>query len=316
MEVRNRKDVPIEETWDLSLIFAEERQMWEELERTKAEVETVAKTYRGQLATAEMIVQCLTEQEEIYKAISRIGAYADLALEVDYTDNALRAREEKVRGELTRMQSELTFVDNEILAAPQKELEEAVELANGCRRYLEDLLRRKPHMLSAETERALATLSRSFEVPYTVYNTMKLADISFPSFVVDGKEYPLGYSLYEDVYSYETDTNVRRAAFRAFSDTLAGYRHTTAAAYNACVMQDKTMSELRGFANVFDSLLFGQKVTREMYDRQIDLITEHLAPAMRRYARLLGKKHQLDKVTFADLKMPLDPEYSPPVTRE
>ena len=316
MEVRNRKDVPIEETWDLSLIFAEERQMWEELERTKAEVETFAKTYRGQLATAEMIVQCLTEQEEIYKAIIRIVAYAYLALEVDYTDNALRAREEKVRGELTRMQSELTFVDNEILAAPQKELEEAVELANGCRRYLEDLLRRKPHMLSAETERALATLSRSFEVPYTVYNTMKLADISFPSFVVDGKEYPLGYSLYEDVYSYETDTNVRRAAFRAFSDTLAGYRHTTAAAYNACVMQDKTMSELRGFANVFDSLLFGQKVTREMYDRQIDLITEHLAPAMRRYARLLGKKHQLDKVTFADLKMPLDPEYSPTVTRE
>jgi oligoendopeptidase F len=28
---------------------------------------------------------------------------------------------------------------------------------------------------------------------------------------------------------------------------------------------------------VFDYLLFDQKVTREMYDRQIDLITEKLA---------------------------------------
>ena len=35
-------------------------------------------------------------------------------------------------------------------------------------------------------------------------------------FTVDGKEYPLGYSLFEDDYELEADTAVRRAAFRAF----------------------------------------------------------------------------------------------------
>ena len=35
---------------------------------------------------------------------------------------------------------------------------------------------------------------------------------------------------------------------------------------------------------------------------------------MRRYARLLGKKHGLDRMTFADLKIALDPEYDPKVT--
>ena len=74
------------------------------------------------------------------------------------------------------------------------------------------------------------------------------------------------------------------------------------------------MSQLRRFGNVFDSLLFGQKVTREMYDRQIDLITERLAPHMRRYARLIGKIHHLDKMTFADLKIAVDPGYDPKVT--
>ena len=53
-----------------------------------------------------------------------------------------------------------------------------------------------------------------------------------------------------------------------------------------------------------------------MYDRQIDVITERLAPHMRRYARLLKKKHGLDKMTFADLKVALDPEYDPKVTIE
>ncbi len=314
MELCARRDVPVEQTWDLSLIFAEEKQMWEELAQTKNRVRRLCDTYMGKLDRAESIVNCLREMEDILRSIDRIGSYSGLALETDYTDSALLERDEKVSGEITHMRKDMAFVDSEILQAPEEELKAAVKSARGCRVYLEDLIAKKPHMLSPETEKTLAALSRSLDVPYTVYNTMKLADIAFDPFTVDGKEYPLGYSLFEDDYEYEADTNVRRAAFRAFSDTLKKYRHTTAAAYNACVTQDKTLSELRGFSNVFDSLLFPQKVTRAMYDRQIDLITERLAPAMRRYARLLAKKHHLGKATFADLKVPLDPEYDPRVT--
>ena len=137
--------------------------------------------------------------------------------------------------------------------------------------------------------------------------------ISMP-FTVNGREYPLGYSLFEDDYEYEENTEVRRAACRAFYDTLKKYENTTAAAYNALVTQEKVMSELREYDDVFDSLLFEQKVTREMYNRQIDVITERLAPHMRRYARLLQKKHGLDRMTFADLKIAVDPEYDPRVT--
>ena len=53
-----------------------------------------------------------------------------------------------------------------------------------------------------------------------------------------------------------------------------------------------------------------------MYDRQIDLITKELAPHMRKYAKLLQKVHGLDKMTFADLKIPLDPTYEPKITIE
>ncbi|MBR4896022.1 MAG: oligoendopeptidase F, partial [Clostridia bacterium] len=314
MENCARRDVPVEETWDLSLIYAEEELMWEELDKTKAAVKTIAETYAGQLITAEKIVSCLDALEPVYQAFSRLWSYAGLALEADYTDNALREREEKVSDALTQLESELAFVDSEILLAPEEEQKKAVELARGCRVYLEDLIARRAHMLTPETEKVLAALGKSFDVPYTVYNTMKLADIAFDPFTAGGREYPLGYSLFEDDYELEADTDVRRAAFRAFYGTLAKYKNTTAAAYNACVSTEKTMAGLRGFGSVFDSLLFEQKVTREMYDRQIDLITERLAPHMRRYARLLGKKYGLDKTTFADLKIAVDSEYDPKVT--
>jgi oligoendopeptidase F len=316
MELLARKDVPVEQTWDLSLIFPNESSMWEALEQLKTAVKGFVEAYAGNLNEAETIVRCLDEQEQLYLPMSRLWQYAGLALEADYTDNALREREAKVSDELTRLESDMAFVDSEILLAPDGELKAAVELAKGCRRYLRDLMAKKAHMLSPETEKVLTALSISLETPYEVYNTMKLADISFEPFTVEGKEYPLGYSLFEDNYELEANTAVRRAAFRAFSDTLKRYQNTTAAAYNACVSTEKTLSELRKFDNVFDSLLFEQKVTREMYDRQIDVITERLAPHMRKYARLLQKKYGLEKMTFADLKIAVDPEYDPKVTIE
>ena len=314
MELAARKDVPVEETWDLSLIFPDEKLMWEALEKTKADVKRFAAAYAGKLQTAETIVRCLDDREPILIAMERLWEYAGLALEADYTDNALREREAKVSDEMTRLRSEMAFVDSEILLAPDAELKAAVGLAKGCRVYIEDLIAKKAHMLSPETEKVLTALSMSLDVPYTIYNTMKLADISFDPFSVNGKEYPLGYSLYEDDYELEADASVRRAAFRAFYGTLKKYENTTAAAYNACVTQEKTIAELRGFRDVFESLLFEQKVTRDMYDRQIDVITEKLAPHMRRYARLLRKKHGLAEMTFADLKIALDPAYDPRVT--
>jgi oligoendopeptidase F len=316
MELKARRDVPVGETWDLSLIYAEEKLMWEDLDRTKAAVKALGETYAGKLNKAGNIVACLDAMEGILISFSRLWNYAGLAMEADYTDNDLREREEKVSDEITRMESEIAFVDSEILLAPEDELKAAVGMAKGCKRYLEDLIAKKAHMLSPETEKALAALGRTFGVPYDVYNTMKLADIAFDSFTVDGKEYPLGYSLFEDDYEYDANTAVRRAAFRAFSHKLKQYENTTAAVYNACVTQEKTMAELRGYKDVFESLLFEQKVTREMYDRQIDVITRRLAPHMRRYARLLQKKLGLEKMTFADLKVPLDPDYDPRVTIE
>ena len=91
--------------------------------------------------------------------------------------------------------------------------------------------------------------------------------------MVNGKEYPLGYTLFEDDYEYEPDTQVRRAAFEAFSRKIREYENVTAAAYNVNLQTEKTLSTLRGFDSVYDYLLFDQRVSRELYDRQINLIT-------------------------------------------
>ena len=294
-ELKSRRDIPVELTWDLSLIYATEEEMNRDVERAKSLCNSIVKDYKGKLDTPQAIRACLDDLREFNRLVMLVGHYCDLTAD---------------------MFSRLSFIGNEIAGQEDAVVQEAIDLSAENRQYLQNILRMKPHLLHPDTERAVAALSQTIQAPYQIYNMAKLADMKFDNFSVDGREYPLGYSLFENNYEYERDTAVRRGAFDAFSAKIREYENVTASAYNTQGQTEKTLSTLRVFDSVFDSLLFGQKVTREMYNRQIDLITEKLAPHMRRYARLLKRIHGLDRMTFADLKIAVDPEYDPKVTIE
>lgn len=315
-ELLARKDVPVEQTWDLSLIYPNEEAMYADAEKMKELSRHIAETYKGHLDTPENIVSCLKDYEELQKIEILVLHYTDLAASVDYYDNYIQERNGKMGRLLSEISSELSFIESEITQQDEAVLEAAVEKAEGSKLYLKDILRGKPYQLHPEAERVLAAVSQTTGAPYEIYNVTKLADMKFDNFMVDGESYPLGYSLFEDDYEYDGRTPVRRAAFEAFSTKLRQYENVTAAAYNTQVQFEKTMASLRRFSNVFDYLLFEQKVERELYDRQINLITEKLAPHMRKYAGVIKKLYHLDKMTFADLKLPIDGEFTPKVTIE
>ena len=314
MKLNARKDVPVNETWDLSLIFAAEADFEAAVEKAKALADTLEKTYKNALTTPESIAGCLALYEELEILLYQTTSYTSLAVSVDYTDTEAQKKDAKMTALAAEIGSRLSFIESEIADAPEELIRAAMDKTGRAKHYLAEILREKPHRLSAETEKVLAALSPVFNAPYDIYHMTKLADMKFGSFTVNGREYPLGYSLFEDEYEYEADTDVRRAAFRAFSDKLREYENTTAATYNTYLTQQRIMAKQRGFADMFEADLFTDHVTREMYDRQIDLITEKLAPAMRKYARLVGTMNKLDRVTFADLKLPLDAEFDPRVT--
>lgn len=314
MKLNARKDVPVNETWDLSLIFAAEADFETAVEKAKALADTLEKTYKNALTTPESIAECLALYEELEILLYQTTSYTSLAVSVDYTDTEAQKKDAKMTALAAEIGSRLSFIESEIADAPEELIRAAMDKTGRAKHYLAEILREKPHRLSAETEKVLAALRPVFNAPYDIYHMTKLADMKFGSFTVNGREYPLGYSLFEDEYEYEADTDVRRAAFRAFSDKLREYENTTAATYNTYLTQQRIMAKQRGFADMFEADLFTDHVTREMYDRQIDLITEKLAPAMRKYARLVGKMNKLDRVTFADLKLPLDAEFDPRVT--
>ena len=316
MELKSRKDIPEELTWDLSLIYKTEEEMYQDVDKVKSLSERMVEEYKGKLHTPQIVNACLDDYREIIRMLTLISDYCELAVSVDYYDTYNQERNDKISRLVSQTLSMLSFIDSEIAQLSEEGLKQAIDSAVENKCYLQDVLREKPHKLHPEAERVLAALGQTVSAPYQIYNMAKLADMKFGSFTAEGKEYELGYSLFEDKYEYEKSAELRHAAFEAFSAKIREYENVTAAAYNTHVQTEKTIASLRGFDSVIDSLLFQQKVTRDMYERQIDLIMEKLAPHMRRYAKLLKRIHKLDNMTFADLKTAVDPEYDPSVTIE
>ncbi|SUM32993.1 oligoendopeptidase [Staphylococcus gallinarum] len=165
-------------------------------------------------------------------------------------------------------------------------------------------------------KKTLASLSPTLDGAYELYGITKMLDIDFESFEHNGQSYPLDYATFENEYEDNPDESFRTKSFKHFSEALKKYQHTTAATYNMKVQQEKIEADLRGYDSVIDYLLQDQEVTRDMFDRQIDVIMSDLAPIMQKYAKLLKRVHGLDVMKFEDLKVSIDPEFEPEISIE
>ncbi|TRL70520.1 oligoendopeptidase F [Staphylococcus haemolyticus] len=310
-----RKDVPELEKWNLNDFFDSDEQFYDTLDNILNQSKSFNQQYKGKISDAKMIKKVLSEFENILIQLDRLGNYAELRLSVDTANTDAQTLSAKLSTNYGKISSQLSFVESEILMLPEEVIKQAIE-ESDVPHYLEKLIESKPYQLSPEVEQVMASLSPTFQSAYELYGTTKMLDIAFESFEHNNVTYPMDYATFENEYEDNADPEFRQKSFKSFSDALKKYQYTTAATYNQHVQQEKIEADLRGYDSVIDYLLHDQEVTREMYDRQIDVIMSDLAPVMQKYAKLLQRINGLDKMRFEDLKVSVDPSYEPEISIE
>ncbi len=310
-----REEVPVKETWDLKDLFTSDQAFYQTLEQVVQMSLDFNHTYYQKLNNIETIEKALDEYERILIEIDRLYNYPELRLSVDTSNEEAQKVNAKLNTTSGKLAGLLSFVDSEILELPDEIISE-LRSQTKYPHFIKQLQDRKPYQLSADVEKVLATLTPTLRSPFELYGTTKSLDINFESFDYEGVTYPLDYATFENEYEDHPSPEFRRKSFRAFSDALRQYQHTTAATYNMQVQQEKIEANLRGYDSVIDYLLQDQEVTKDMFDRQIDVIMSDLAPVMQKYAKIIQRVHNLDKMRFEDLKISIDPNFEPEISIE
>ena len=310
-----REEVPVKETWDLKDLFTSDQAFYQTLEQVVQMSLDFNHTYYQKLNNIETIEKALDEYERILIEIDRLYNYPELRLSVDTSNEEAQKVNAKLNTTSGKLAGLLSFVDSEILELSDEIISE-LRSQTKYPHFIKQLQDRKPYQLSADVEKVLATLTPTLRSPFELYGTTKSLDINFESFDYEGVTYPLDYATFENEYEDHPSPEFRRKSFRAFSDALRQYQHTTAATYNMQVQQEKIEADLRGYDSVIDYLLQDQEVTKDMFDRQIDVIMSDLAPVMQKYAKIIQRVHNLDKMRFEDLKISIDPNFEPEISIE
>ena len=310
-----REEVPVRETWDLKDLFTSDQAFYQTLEQVVQMSLDFNHTYYQKLNNIETIEKALDEYERILIEIDRLYNYPELRLSVDTANEEAQKVNAKLNTTSGKLAGLLSFVDSEILELSDDKISE-LRSRTKYPHFIKQLQDRKPYQLSADVEKVLATLTPTLRSPFELYGTTKSLDINFESFDYEGVTYPLNYATFENEYEDHPSPEFRRKSFRAFSDALRQYQHTTAATYNMQVQQEKIEADLRGYDSVIDYLLQDQEVTKDMFDRQIDVIMSDLAPVMQKYAKIIQRVHNLDKMRFEDLKISIDPNFEPEISIE
>ena len=311
-----RHEIDVQLTWDTNLIFPDNQAYKDALASYKEQVEKFEKTYKGQLSEKASIVAALKEYEDLSILLSKLDHYAFLPLEVDKMNTELASLANEY--ELVRAFAipKLSFLDTELGLLDEAVLKDLIAEQPQWKAFFEAIIRQKPHQLHPLQEELLANFAPTFGQPYNNYGVTKFEDMTFDSFEANGQTYGNSYVLFENDYEISHDTEIRRNSAAGFYNTLKKYKNTTAATYLSHIKNEQIEARLRGFDTTIDYLLHRQNVSRDLFDRQIDVIMKELAPHMRRYVKLVAEAHGLEKITHADLKISLPSEFNQRITPE
>lgn len=274
MKLLKRSEVDPKTTWDLTRLFKTEENYNNQLNYYLDLVDSFLNKYQGKLNNVEVILSCLEEYSEITKLKTYLSTYASLNASVDQQNETNVIRIGTLSNIFDSIDSKLSFLRKELFNLDMNILIKVKETNNDFSVFLDDIINFKPHRLSDETEEALISLSPVLSSPYSNYGRFKFADMKFNDFTVNGKTYPLSFAKFENEYDSHNDKDVRHEAFKHFYETLKLYENGFASNYQTEVLKQKQLGKLRNFKSTEEYLLFNQKVSLEIYNRQIDVITD------------------------------------------
>ena len=307
MEVKDRKDIDVKDTWNLESIYAN-NELWEEdyaaLEKDAAEF---AKLKGAIEADVSKIPAVLDAYYGLHRRLSKLSVYARMRFDQDTTDSTYQTMSAKIGSLGVKIGAASAFVEPEILSYSKEQLE-AAEKENERTAYygrkIEEMLRGQEHTLDAEKEELLAAAGDMAEAPDDIFSVLMNADMKYPDIVLeDGTHLPLTNSTYIS-YMESPDRAVREGAFKTLYGQIASLKNTFAAIYRGNLKQAKFYAQSRKYSSARAMYLADSNVPESVYDTLLSAVHEAL-PMMYRYVAVRKKVLGVDKLHMYDVYTPI-----------
>lgn len=291
--------------WDLTRLYASDTAWEEEFSSLDQKIDALS-AFAGKLGRAEGLRAFLDAEVSLDRTLSNLYCYASMRRSEDTRATAAQSMYARIGAKYVRAVSVRAFAEPELLALPQETLNGLVEdpSLKEYRFALEDLLRRKPHTLSAAEEKLLASFGEVLGAPGEIADNLQDADLVFDS-VQDGAGETVEVTgANYIVLQSSADRTLRENAFRSFYRGYRQHINTFAATYSANVKAAVAEASVRHYPSSRAMAMAGENIPETVYDSLVSAVRAHL-PAMYRYVALRKRLLGVSDLHYYDVYAPL-----------
>ena len=292
--------------WTIDEMYPDEASMDKDIQKVKELIEE-AKKYKGTLADSdENLFKALSISEEASRILQNLYVYTHMKSHEDTRINKNQGNATKTDMLSTELSMATSYMVPEIIAMDSEKLDNYLktEKLSHYKKYVDDILRLKPHTLNENEEELLAAVADLSGVPENVYDMLSFADLQFPEIEDEkGEKVRVTHSNFS-LFLKSKDARVRKDAFEAMYSVYGQFKNTFASTLYGGIKSEIFYAKTRKYESALQGSLFQDNVSVDVYNNLIDAVHENL-DTLNDYIDLKKKFLGLDKINMYDLYVPL-----------
>ena len=265
------------------------------------------KEYKGKLdLSKDNLYNALKISVDASRILSNLYVYTHMKLHEDTRINENQAVATKIEMLSTELSMATSYMVPEIISIDESKLDEYLtsDQLSFYKKYINDILREKPHTLTEKEEEILAAVSDLSGVAENVYDMLSYADLEFPEIEnEEGKKVKLTNSNFS-LFLKSKNRKVRKDAFEAVYSTYDKYKNTFASTLYGGIKSEIFYAKMRKHKSAIEGSLFNDDVSIDVYNNLILAMDENLN-SLNKYIDLKKKFLNLDDIHMYDLYVPL-----------
>lgn len=306
-ELLKREEVRVEDTWKVEDMYATAEDWEKDLQEVSELTEKIA-GMEGKLSeSAANLLKTLEWNASSGQKLELAYNYAERLYDQDHKNMKHQAMSAKVMNLYAQCSSKIAFLDPEIIALEDAQLEAFYQAEPGLQLYrgqIDEIRRMKAHCLSAEMEKLMAQTMEMSQVASDTFSALNNADIQFPELVDDkGETIRITHGRYGTLIE-SADRRVRKEAFEKMYSVYHQFNNTLASLYNGQVKSLIFNAQARNYASTLEAAVDHNNVSPQVYKNLVDTIDANLE-LLHRYVRLRKKCLGLDELHMYDVYTPM-----------
>lgn len=283
-----RSEVPVEETWALETVFADDTAWEAAYAALDARLDEFG-TYRGHIADgAGVLLGAFQLADELEEQAGKIGIYAGLHRAADATNTRYGEMADRAEGLGSRLEAALAFIEPEVAALPDGTVTAwlaDVPALTPYRVVLERITRRRAHIRTTEIEELLAQATEMAHASEATQSVLEDGELPLGE-IEDEAGLPVKLAQGNlQRYLDSADRRVRRDAWETSADGYLAFRNTFAATLTGAIKRDVFYARAHGYQNSLAAALDVDNIDPAVFHNLLGTVWRNF-PVWHRYFRV------------------------------